>query len=38
MEDVLADIERVRRPTGLTTEDAVAAVRSVREDEDARWG
>lgn len=38
MEDVLADIDDVRRPTGLTTEDAVAAVRSVREGEDARWG
>ncbi|MQA86920.1 MAG: hypothetical protein GEV03_20395 [Streptosporangiales bacterium] len=38
MEEVLADIDSIRRPTGLTTDDAVVAVRSVREAEDARWG
>jgi hypothetical protein len=37
MAEVLADIERVRRPTGLSTDDAVAAVRAVRDAEDAQW-
>ena len=31
MSEVLADIEVVRHPTGLTGEDAVAAVREARE-------
>jgi hypothetical protein len=37
MAEVLADIERVRRPTGLSTDDAVAAVRATRDGEDAGW-
>ena len=31
MSEVLADVEAIRRPTGLTGEDAVAAVREARE-------
>jgi plasmid stability protein len=38
MQEVLADINRIRRPTGLTTDDAVTAVRAVRDAEDAKWG
>jgi hypothetical protein len=37
MAEVLEDIERVRHPTGLSTDDAVAAVRAVRDAEDAEW-
>jgi hypothetical protein len=37
MAEVLEDIERVRRPTGLSTDDAVAAVRAARDAEDAEW-
>jgi hypothetical protein len=37
MAEVLEDIERVRRPTELSTDDAVAAVRAVRDAEDAEW-
>ena len=31
MSEVLADVEAIRRPTGLTGDDAVAAVREARE-------
>ena len=31
MSEVLADVEAIRRPTGLTGEDAVAAVREARD-------
>ena len=34
MSEVLADIEAIRRPTGLTGEDAVAAVREARDAQD----
>ncbi len=37
MAEVLEDLERIRRPTGLSTDDAVAAVRAARDAEDARW-
>jgi hypothetical protein len=38
MDEVLADIDRARPATGLTTVDAVAAVRAVRDAEESRWG
>ena len=31
MSEVLADVEAIRRPTGLTGDDAVAAVREARD-------
>ncbi|EFC85087.1 hypothetical protein [Parafrankia sp. EUN1f] len=37
MDEVLADIDSARVTTGLTTDDAVAAVRTVRDTEEARW-
>ena len=37
MSEVLAYIEAVRRPTGLTGEDAVAAVREARDAQDRTW-
>jgi hypothetical protein len=38
MDEVLARIDSVRpSPTGLSSSDAVAAVRAVREAEDATW-
>jgi hypothetical protein len=37
MAEILEDIERLRHPTGLSTDDAVAAVRTARDAEDARW-
>ncbi|CUU59071.1 hypothetical protein Ga0074812_12496 [Parafrankia irregularis] len=37
MDEVLADIDSARVSTGLTTDDAVAAVRTVRDTEEARW-
>ncbi|WP_250286410.1 MULTISPECIES: hypothetical protein [unclassified Frankia] len=38
MDEVLADIDSTRASIGLTTDDAVVAVRTVRDAEDARWG
>ncbi|WP_131765123.1 hypothetical protein [Candidatus Protofrankia californiensis] len=38
MDEVLADIDNARASSGLTTDDAVAAVRAVRDAEEARWG
>ncbi|CAO5158088.1 HicB family protein [Frankia sp. AiPs1] len=38
MEEVLADIDGARASVGLTTDDAVAAVRTVRDAEEPRWG
>ena len=37
MSEVLADIEAIRRPTGLTGDDAVAAVREARDARDGTW-
>ena len=37
MDEVLASIDSVRPPTGLSSDDAVSAVRAVREAEDSRW-
>jgi hypothetical protein len=37
MTEVLADIEAVRHPTGLTGDDAVAAVREARDTQDRAW-
>jgi antitoxin FitA len=37
MSEVLADIEAARRPTGLTGDDAVAAVREARDAQDRAW-
>ena len=37
MSEVLAAIEAIRRPTGLTGEDAVAAVREARDAQDRAW-
>ncbi|MGH3151721.1 MAG: hypothetical protein ACRDOB_13490 [Streptosporangiaceae bacterium] len=37
MSDVLADIEALRRPTGLTGDDAVAALREVRDAQARTW-
>ncbi len=37
MSEVLAGIEAIRRPTGLTGEDAVAAVREARDARDRTW-
>ncbi|MBV9382658.1 MAG: hypothetical protein JOY82_15510 [Streptosporangiaceae bacterium] len=37
MSEVLDDIEAIRRPTGVTDDDAVAAVRAARDAQDARW-
>jgi hypothetical protein len=37
MSEVLADIEAIRRPTGLTGDDAVAAVREARDARDRTW-
>jgi antitoxin FitA len=36
MSEVLADVEAIRRPTGLTGDDAVAAVREVRDSRSSR--
>ncbi|WP_239307827.1 MULTISPECIES: hypothetical protein [unclassified Frankia] len=38
MDEVLADIDSARASVGLTTDDAVAAVRAVRDAQEARWG
>jgi hypothetical protein len=38
MNEVLADIDNARPSVGLTTDDAVAAVRVVRDADEARWG
>jgi hypothetical protein len=37
MSEVLAEIEAIRRPTGLTGDDAVAAVREARDARDRTW-
>ncbi len=37
MSEVLTDIEAIRRPTGLTGDDAVAAVREARDTRDGTW-
>jgi len=37
MSEVLADIEATRHPTGLTGDDAVAAVREARDAQDRAW-
>jgi hypothetical protein len=37
MDEVLSDIDNARAFAGLTTDDAVAAVRAVRDAEEARW-
>ena len=37
MSEVLADIEAIRRPTGLTEDDAVTAVREARDAQDRAW-
>jgi hypothetical protein len=37
MSEVLADVEAIRRPTGLTGDDAVAAVREARETRGSTW-
>jgi plasmid stability protein len=37
MSEALADIEAIRRPTGLTGDDAVAAVREARDAQDRSW-
>ena len=37
MSEVLGDVEAIRRPTGLTAEDAVAAVREARDAQDRAW-
>jgi|GEM_PF-2841007 len=37
MDEVLADIDSARASVGLTTDEAVAAVRAVRDAEEARW-
>ena len=37
MSEVLADVEVVRRPTGLTGDDAVAAVREARDSRSSAW-
>jgi antitoxin FitA len=37
MSEVLADIEAARHPTGLTGDDAVAAVREARDAQDRAW-
>lgn len=37
MSEVLADIEAIKRPTGLTGDDAVAAVREARDAQDRAW-
>ncbi|WP_322759124.1 hypothetical protein [Frankia sp. Cr2] len=38
MDEVLADIDNARPCAGLTTDDAVAAVRAVRDAQEKRWG
>ena len=38
MNEVLADIDNARPSAGLTTDDAVAAVREARDAAEARWG
>ncbi|WP_322770656.1 hypothetical protein [Frankia sp. Cr1] len=38
MDEVLADIDNARPSAGLTTDDAVAAVRAVRDAQEERWG
>ncbi len=38
MDEVLADIDSARASVGLTTDDAVAAVRAVRDAQETRWG
>jgi len=37
MSEVLADVEAIRRPTGLTGNDAVAAVQEARESRSSAW-
>jgi len=37
MSEVLADVEAIRRPTGLTGDDAVTAVREARESRRSTW-
>ena len=37
MSEVLADVEAIRRPTGLTGDDAVAAVREARDSRGSAW-
>jgi hypothetical protein len=37
MAEVLADIAATRRPTGLTGDDAVAAVREARDAQEKAW-
>jgi len=37
MSEVLADVEAIRRPTGLTGDDAVTAVREARESRRSAW-
>jgi hypothetical protein len=37
MSEVLAEIEAIRRPTGLTGDDAVTAVREARDARDSTW-
>ena len=37
MSEALADVEAIRRPTGLTGDDAVAAVRETRETRGSTW-
>jgi len=37
MSEVLADVEAIRRPTGLTGDDAVAAVREARDSRSSAW-
>jgi hypothetical protein len=37
MSEALAEIEEIRHPTGLTGEDAVAAVREARDAQDRSW-
>jgi antitoxin FitA len=37
MSEVLADVDAIRRPTGLTGDDAVAAVREARDTRSGTW-
>ena len=37
MSEVLADVEAIRRPTGLTGNDAVTAVREARDSRSSAW-
>ncbi|SBW17281.1 hypothetical protein FDG2_0145 [Candidatus Protofrankia californiensis] len=38
MDEVLADIDSARASVEFSTDDAVAAVRAVRDAEETRWG